>query len=274
VQQDRAYWRDYHAGQITALQNNPARRRVTLEEASLKAWEGDSEGFGGLSYYNKGLVVGLLLDIEMRRRTGNRVGLDDLMRHLLRQTERTGRGIPEGGIEAAASALAGADLTPFFDRALRSTEELPLRETLAHAGLLLRDGGKTYPFLGVTFEDEGRIGEVVPDSAAERAGLRPGDALTALDGVPVARRRGGAAGLLRNKRPGDAVRLTVSRAGGEDAVLTATLGSREEHAYRLEETPDPTPLQSAILAALTGRKRAGEVSLGSGYKIRRWRDLS
>lgn len=262
-QQSRANWRDYVARQITTLQSNPARRRVTLEEASLKAWEGGSVGFGGLSYYNKGSLVGLLLDIEMRRRTGNRVGLDDLLRHLLGQIEQTGRGIPPGGIEAAASALAGADLAPFFDRALRSTEELPLGETLAHAGLDLRASGEDSPFLGVAWEPgvaEGgglRISRVVENSAAETAGLRPGDVVTAVDGAPVAALRGNAAGLLRNKRPGDSVTLAVSRADGQTSAVTAVLGRREERTYRLEEMPDPSPLQRAVLAAITGDRRGG-----------------
>lgn len=252
---DRGYLYRYFAGAITQLQNNPARRRVTLEEASIKAWEGGSEGFGGLSYYNKGQVVGLLLDIEMRRRTRNRVGLDDLMKRLLRDAERTGRGFDEGGIEAAAAELTGTDLAPFFARALRSTEELPIRETLAQAGLSLSETVTAFPFLGVTWDRAGdggrapggRIRSVLPESAAERAGLKAGDIITHVDGKPAT----SLADRFRNNRPGDRVRLTFVREKAQPRSVLVTLGKREQRAYRISEKRDLTPLQSAILAAIT-----------------------
>ncbi len=253
---NRSAWYGYFNENLYELQNNPARRKVTLEEASLKVWEGDeSQGLGGLSYYNKGMIVGLLLDIEMRARTENRIGLDEMMAYLLRESERTGKGFAPGGLEAAASKLTETDMKPFFDRALRSTEELPLAETLAKAGLVLRESVTATPALGIRWNmdnprDGFRIESVEADSAAEEAGLEAGDVVTAIAGVRVAALRGS---ILGGKRPGDRVALTIRRGGNSaPATIQMRVGRREERSYRLGPTANATTLQQAIRAAVMG----------------------
>ena len=251
---DAAGWRSYLASDITDLQTNPARLRVTAEESSSRVWEaGNSEGFGGLSYYTKGEIVGLLLDIEMRARTNNRVGLDDLMAALLAESEKTGRGFAPGGIEATASKLTGTDLAPFFQNALRSTNELPLAETLAKAGLRLRETVRTFPFLGITTDGASaapRVDDVLEDSAAAEAGLQAGDVIIAVNNVPLT---GGRQLLPPNARPGTVVVLLVRRGGmGEATPVPLTIGKREERTYRLLDDPNATTEQQAIRDAISG----------------------
>lgn len=252
--QSRDFWLGYVARNIDELQNNPARARVELEEASLKAWEGGSEGFDGLSYYNKGMLVGLLLDIELRAQTANRVGVDAVMRALYDEQARTGKGFGENAIETTASRLAGADLAPFFARALRSTSELPFKETLAKAGLILDEVAVPLPFLGVQWDwpkssNNGlAVGEVVKGAAADAAGLRRGDVITTVDNKPLT---GLGGDFLSARKPGEVLRLQITR-GAATETLPVTLGKRERRAYRLAPAPDPTPLQQKILAAITG----------------------
>jgi predicted metalloprotease with PDZ domain len=248
------YWRGYLSEVITTVQNNPARTSVTLETASLKAWEGRSEGYGGLSYYEKGLIVGLLLDIEMRRRSDNRVGTDALLDALLRETQKTGKGYPDGEIERLASQLCGFDLGPFFDKALRTTDELPYAGTLPAAGLRLHQTTVTQPDFGidseeVTLADGGiRLGRVMTDGPAATAGIQNGDVVTAVDGVPVSRITGA---LFGNKHPGDPVNLSVRR-NGEQRRYRLVLGAREQVVYEIESAPDTTPEQRAIYASISG----------------------
>lgn len=250
--QSRPFWYAYLARAVTELQNNPARARVTLEQASLKAWEGGSEGFDGLSYYNKGMLVGLLLDIEMRTRTQNRVGLDDLMKHLLQQAQTSGKGFEDGAIEDAAGTLTRTNFGPFFQHALRATTELPFADTFARAGLTLVPQSTKTAVLGIALDrfttDGVTVREVLPASAAEKAGLQAGDVVTKVDGAPVASLRGG---LLPRRKPGETVRLTVRRGEGEQ-TLTARLGEQENTTYTLAEATNATALQKQILASLTG----------------------
>ena len=124
------------ARSIGALQANPARRRVTADEASLRVWETRfSEGFGGLSYYHKGELIGLCLDLKLRGVTGSRASLDDVMRDMLARYALPKPGYPEDGIRDAVIRAGGAEMGPFYDLLARSTEEMPFEECLAYAGL-------------------------------------------------------------------------------------------------------------------------------------------
>ena len=233
------YWRGYMAYTIDLVQNNPARKRVTLETASLKAWEGRSEGFDGLSYYEKGLVAGLLLDIEMRHRSDNRANLDDLLHTLFADVEKCGKGYPDGEIERQASRLAGADLTAFFDKVLRSTDELPLSETLKEAGLTLEQKSIDAPDFGIAVEgivpaDGGlRLTQLTPVGPAIRAGLREGDVLVSVNGTPVRQIEGA---LFGDAAPGASIKVSVRR-DGTIHPFEITVGKTKETSYGL--LPDP-----------------------------------
>jgi predicted metalloprotease with PDZ domain len=244
------FWLGYQAEQLTQLMSNPARHQVTLEETSLKVWESEneSEGFGGLSYYNKGLVVGLLLDIELRRQTVNKVGLEDVLKALLTQCQKSGRGYSEGEIERTVARLTGIDFTAFFEKALRSTDDLPLKTLLQAGGLLVDEALTRTPTLGFAWEQapsgQARVTSLVPQGAAQQAGLQVGD-LVALDTL------GG--GLLAQKQPGDVLPLRYRRAG-ELRETRITLGAEEARSYRLRALPRPTPLQEELLARISGKQ--------------------
>lgn len=121
---------------IAAMQQNLARFKVTADQSSLKVWEsGDSQGFGGLSYYDKGELIGLCLDLKIRAVTDNRRSLDDVMRLLWQRTAPPKPGYGEDDIRAAVNKIAGADLSAFYDSLARSSDELPYSECLAYAGL-------------------------------------------------------------------------------------------------------------------------------------------
>ncbi len=121
---------------IRKMQANPARLRVTADEASQRVWEsGNSEGFGGLSYYDKGELIGLCLDLSIRNATGSRKSLDDVMRLLYQRHNPPKPGYGEDEIRATVNEVAGKDLTVHYNRLARSTEEMPFTECLDYAGL-------------------------------------------------------------------------------------------------------------------------------------------
>ncbi|WP_225412100.1 M61 family metallopeptidase [Stigmatella hybrida] len=256
---------------FTLLHGTPGRRTQTLAEASLLSWikhyrPDENSPNSAISYYLKGEVVCVLLDLEIRRATQDTKGLDDVLR-LLWERYGDGSGMPEDGMEAAVREVSGQDLTAFFDLAVRSTRELDY-SVLSHVGLQAEfrvrestsDKGGTPPprkssevkprgWLGLTTKGSGTLATVAEDSPAMEAGLCPEDELVALDGYKV-----DAASLLsrcEDKRPGDTVRLTVFR---RDKLmeLSAVLGQKPADAIYLSRVDKPSDAQKAAFQAWLG----------------------
>ncbi len=255
---------------FTQLHGVPGRRVMTLEDASMQAWvkqyrPDEHSPNSGVSYYLKGELVGLLLDLTLRRITSDEKSLDDVLRLLWSRYGERGIGVPEDGWEAAAEEIAGQSLRAFFDRALRSTEELDT-SSLAHVGLDLRfrpkespgDRGGTPPrareprprgWLGANARSSGTISVVFADSPAMDAGLYVDDEVIALDGVRV----DGTSLLARidERPPGERVRLTFFR---RDRLLEldVTLGEKPEDAVWLVRAEAPTDAQRQAYAKWIG----------------------
>ncbi len=142
------------SGRINRYENAPGKNLRTLEEVSLISWlfKGNIPQYEltninktTYSYYYKGLIVGLLLDLKIRTETNNRKSLDDVMRAMYRKFYSggqenyylTGSGYSEQEFETMAEEISGIDLADFFDNAVRSTKELDY-SILNTAGLLLQ----------------------------------------------------------------------------------------------------------------------------------------
>ncbi len=124
-------------GKIAAI---PGRKRQSLEESSFDAWiklyrPDENSVNSTISYYLKGGVVALLLDLEIRSRTGGGKSLDDLMRLLWQRFGQRGVGFPDDSVQALAEEASGLDLEAFFERHIRGRDELELERLLATAGL-------------------------------------------------------------------------------------------------------------------------------------------
>ncbi|HEU4419736.1 MAG TPA: hypothetical protein VFT55_12425 [Planctomycetota bacterium] len=132
-------WLALVSGHVRNLQHAAGRKQQTLADASLAVWKQSTSGVGGdprttVSYYVKGPVVGFVLEARLRVASGGAHGLDELMhRAYARYAGATGF-TPEQ-FEALASDVAGGDQRAFFDRALRSTDELDYGEAMAWFGL-------------------------------------------------------------------------------------------------------------------------------------------
>jgi predicted metalloprotease with PDZ domain len=114
---------------------NPQRLKVSADDSSRRVWEaGNSSGYG-ISYYTKGELIGLCLDLKIRHVTQNRKSLDDVMRLLMSRNGLPKPGYGEDDIRNAVNEVAGTDLGAFYDLLARSTEEMPFAECLSYAGL-------------------------------------------------------------------------------------------------------------------------------------------
>jgi len=186
---------------ISTVLRGPGRMAQSVAESSFDAWikfyrQDENTVNAGVSYYAKGSLVALALDLSLRSRSG--ATLDDLMRALWMRHGHPGVGVPEEGIEKIATELAGYDLGDFFTRYVFGTEDPPLARLLADFGVTQHmraatgskdRGGK--PAQGDTLRSSlgARIGsdlklmQVFRDGPAGRAGLAAGDTLVAIDDV-------------------------------------------------------------------------------------------
>jgi predicted metalloprotease with PDZ domain len=208
---------------IDQLQRTPGRRVVPV---SLASWDSWLSGYGQgnpnttVNFYGKGLILGFLLDAEIRSRTDGEHSLTDVMRHLYETAYLQGRGVPEDGVQRAAEAVAGGSFAEFFDRYVHGTEELPYDRILEPFGLRVvqqTDESRPAASLKLRTRPDGEHASVVsidPDSPALAAGIDVGDQIVAVAGrvAPAS----GWESLLAGIDPGERVPVTVRR---RDRVL-------------------------------------------------------
>jgi predicted metalloprotease with PDZ domain len=194
---------------VTRVMRGSGRLKQTLEESSFDAWtkfykQDENAPNSIVSYYAKGALFALALDLKIRLDSGGSRSLDDVMRLLWKQHGRIGKGLPEGAFETVTAEASGLELDEFFSLGVRSTEELPLAELLGKYGINMSmlpaksssDKGRVVsekpetvppkPVLGATLkqdQNELRLLQVFDGGAAQQAGLAAGDGIVAVDGL-------------------------------------------------------------------------------------------
>ena len=247
---------------IRALQSSPGRLVTSAELSSLTAWHtgyGDGNPNQAISFYLKGSVLGLLLDLTIRDATDGAKGLDDVMRLLWQRHYEQGRGYPEDGFQTAAEEVAGRSLDDFFSRYVAGTDELPYDETLAIVGLTARqvaDESKPAATFGWRLRKQGEdvtISNVLPDGPALAAGIMRDDVLVSVEGE--ATETVDLDPFLSQRSPGDEVRVTVRRSG-EEIEKRVTLGGEGNLQWTVEPVATPSERQLRLRHAWLASRAA------------------
>ena len=248
------------ADRIQKFEEKPGRRRQSLSESSFDTWvklyqPNENSTNCQMSYYEKGELVGLCLDLEIRHRTGNRKSLDDVLRLLYRDYGRHGEGFPEGEFKRTCEKVAGS-LDRFFRDLVDGVGEIPWNHYLDFAGLTLEKEArkpeegeparKSRAWLGIGTAKSGgvlSIASVVEDAPAWKAGLSAKDEVIAIDGLKLSaddfERR------LDEYDPGDRARFTVFRSGYLREI-PVTLGAKENVTWAIHRGKAPSALQKRI----------------------------
>ena len=225
---------------VTRVLRGAGRLRQSVEDSSFDAWtkfyKQDANASNAIvSYYAKGSLIALALDLKLRSESDGNVSLDNVMAACWSRWGQTGEGMPERGLEQICSEVSGLDLADFFDAAIRGTAELPLEALLSGVGVdyCLRrrsnrkdKGGKPSkknpgPWLGATLaEKNGKsVFTVIQNGGpAEIAGIAPGDVAVALDGLSLT--AANCDRRLRTFRDGDSLSLVVFR---DDELITTSV---------------------------------------------------
>src|SRR5262249_20731615 len=180
------------------------RLKQSLADSSFDAWDilykpDANHPNSSISYYTKGALVALALDLTMRRASGGKKSLDDVLRELWHRYGERAVGVPEDGFEKLAIEIGGAHLEPFFAAAVRGTAVWPMQGVLAAFGGRLefraavgpedRGGTPRSPngellSLGVGIREHPagvELTAVIEGGPAQRSGLNPGDVLISVD---------------------------------------------------------------------------------------------
>ena len=255
------------AGQITEVENAPGSRLMSAEESSLSAPFIDDAVHAqhtnlentSISYYPKGEVLGIVLDLLIRGKTNGKASLDDVMRRMyeefyLKSPNSTyylrGRGYKNEDFERVTSEVAGTDMSDFFKLYVRGVESPPYETAFAQVGLRLVRDPRAPVAVGVSADENDqanfKIANVRPDSPAAEAGMEVGDIVTLFGGIKLT-----PANFLKTiarYKPGDRIQVTLQR-GGRSMQTALTLTSAKVFDYRIEEMKDATPEAKALRAA-------------------------
>ncbi|MCG7926476.1 MAG: PDZ domain-containing protein [Candidatus Thiodiazotropha taylori] len=194
---------------VTRVMRGSGRFKQTLEESSFDVWtkfykQDENAPNAIVSYYAKGTLFALLLDLTIRLQSNGRFSLDQVMREMWLRYGKQGKGVPENGIEKVVADVTSLDLQSLFDLGLRSTAELPLTDCLSEFGVAMKllpakssddKGGvlgdkereqQSYTGIGAkwTGNNSGiKVQQVFDGGAAQNAGISAGDEIVAVDGL-------------------------------------------------------------------------------------------
>ncbi|HEX8494702.1 MAG TPA: PDZ domain-containing protein [Pyrinomonadaceae bacterium] len=253
---------------ISDVENAPGSRLMSAEESSISAPFLDGTPHAqrtnlnntSVSYYYKGEVLGLVLDLLMRGRTKGRASLDDVLRRLyeelyLKSPQASyylrGRGYTPQDVERIASEVAGTDFGQFFESYVRGTQQPPYDEAFAVVGLrLVREPTPQSYTAGITLDTDNsssmKITGVRPDSPAARAGIIQGDVLLSINGTAVNATNWQT--TLNRYQEGASIPFIVRRNNRTQTALL-TIGPPEHYDYRIEEKKDASTIELALRRA-------------------------
>jgi predicted metalloprotease with PDZ domain len=249
--------------QISELENRPAHLTQSAEESSLDAW---LEGFDyyrrperSISYYNKGELLGFMLDLGIRDASHDHASLRELFQWMNANYARKGRFFDDSnGVREAAEAVSHADLGWFFTKYVSGREEIPWNDFLSYVGLHVEQFSINVPDPGFiasrNFDSPMSVIAVTPGGEAERAGLQVGDFITEIKGKPASEESNQ---QLARMNTGETISIKIRSRGRERELHWKVMG-RQEISYQIKELDHITPEQRARRAVwLKGEAEAG-----------------
>ena len=260
------------------LQMTPGRAKQTLEEASFDAWiklykPDESNLNTTVSYYLKGGLVMLALDLQIRRRTEGARSLDDVLRAMWRRFGATREPHPDD-LQPVFEEATGLALGDVFGKQIRGTDDPDLVGELAHVGVELRASadppqiadGLQAVWLGATTAGV-KVTGVFDHGPGHAAGLSPGDEIIAIDGFR-ATTDGDLRSLAGARRVGDHVALSVFRRH-RLIELDLMLGAAPPTRWEIAGVAEPGPAAARYQAWL-GEPHPGAAVLATVTATARW----
>lgn len=241
---NRQEYLNYVQEELNNLMRRDGRKRTSAAASSWRTWYDADDGDDvEVSYYTSGHIIGVALDLEIRRRTGGAKSLDDVMKLAVEKTKVSG--YANDDFCAIVNEAAGSDFAEFFSRYVYGTKELPFAEIFppfgvtyeAHVDAVESDPGFDCWGIG---EDLVKITRVPETGPAAEAGFDEGDVLLSAEGKRL--RAGTFWAWIHSKKAGDKVTFQLFR--GERMIeKTVTLQEKKKITHQLKLVEKPTEEQ-------------------------------
>jgi predicted metalloprotease with PDZ domain len=208
----------YMASDLNSIENSPGQEVQAVAESSWDAWikyyrRNENSQNTTVSYYSKGGVIGLLLNIEILAESKGDKSLDDVMKYLWEQYyKKQNRGFTDAEMQQACEVVAGKSLQSFFDNYVWGTTAIDYDYFFNKAGLSVSNelAGEATPYFGACIRGD-NVSNVVRDSGAYTNGIYVGDEILEVNGLKFT----DSSQLTDGKKIGDSVKVKVKRSGAE-----------------------------------------------------------
>jgi predicted metalloprotease with PDZ domain len=227
----------------------------SAEDGSEATWIREVYVNSSQLYYPKGSLLGLLLDISIRDASDNVHNLDEVMRALFTRYNRQNKGFRTADLLSELRTAGMPDVDGFYRRYVDGRDSLPYETVFAKAGIAVAKQVVSVPFVGVSTQPTPngamQVQAVTAGSAAEGAGVQPGDVITSIGDISVATNQDWATEFRTRYRgkAGQPLTITVQRAG-RTLTLNTTVRERTNASYTLSRVANPTPKQAKIWQGL------------------------
>jgi len=235
---------------IATIENAPGNNVQPVAHASFDAWikfyrRNENSGNCCVSYYSKGAVVAMMLDLEILNNSKGKKRLDDVMKNLYQQyLKNPDKGYTEEEFQKTVEKVAGKSLDRFFDDYVYGTELIDYQYYFDHVGLDVKNEneGINEVLVGVGVGADNKITHVRRNSSAWDAGLNARDEIVAIDGY---RFKNNLKDVIDDKKVGEHILVLVDR-DGVMREIDVELKASEVVKYKLVVQSDPSELQKDL----------------------------
>lgn len=237
----------------------PGHNFQSATQSSFNTWiqffnHGPDSENRTISYYDKGCVLGMLMDLKIRHVTDGKKSLDDVMRLLYHRYYKTkNRGYTDSEFREVSEEVAGTSLDDIF-RYASTTDDIDYQKYLAYAGLKIdttshvQKGG----YLGAKVSEESgrlKVSGIVRNSPAWNSKLSSGATILQISGEAATMDRWN--DLTVSSKPGDRVDLVTTR-DGQNRHIELTFGSHKQRSFNISKMANPSAEQQQILSGWLG----------------------
>lgn len=240
------------ANDINQVENTPGKKVQSIADASYDAWikayrPTENSNNSTISYYSKGSIAAMMLDLEIINDSQCKYSLDDVMKYMYHNYYKTlKRGYTDAEFKLGLEKFAGKNLDEFYKKYVYGVVDVDYNKYLGYAGYQITDeaAGNNEPSLGITTATNGGkifVTSVLRDGTAWVDGINVNDEITAVDGAPVS----DVNSILVNKKVGDKLSITITR-DGLSLVFPVTLQRNSLVKYKITEVGKPSAEQIKV----------------------------